>query len=298
MCERELASGGGGDVVRRMSRGKLLRDDGFERGDGCVRGRNVCCCGGVGVHGVSGGELLRGGGLGSGDGRVRGGHLLAVIRHGLHLMLGWYSVRVERGIMHGLHARFLPAFEWRDNLCELLGWDSAADHRGHGVYSVSSGELLRDGWSRGGDERVPRGPVLGDGCRSLRRVRERELASDCGGSILWVVPRGKLLRHGWSERGDGCVRGGVILGGGGVGVHGVSGGELLRGGGPRGGVGRVRRGIVPGDDGGVELVELLELPPWDVLGGGCERLLELQRGHLLVDDGVDRVRGVRRGNLL
>ncbi len=106
------------------------------------------------------------------------------------------------------------------------------------------------------------------------------------------------MRHDGLKRCDRCVRGGVVLVGGRIGVHGVSSGELLRDGGLRGGVGRVRRGIVPGDDGGVELVKLLELPLRDVLGGGGERLLELQRGHLLVDGGVDRVRGVRRGDLL
>ena len=112
------------------------------------------------------------------------------------------------------------------------------------------------------------------------------------------VPCGPILCDGWAWGDHRHMCGGTVLGRLGHGLLSVSGGELLRDGGPRGGVGRVRRGIVPGDDGGVELVELLELPPWDVLGGGCERLLELQRGHLLVDDGVDRVRGVRRGNLL
>ncbi len=115
---------------------------------------------------------------------------------------------------------------------------------------------------------------------------------------MYALPGRELLRDDGVERCDGRVRGGVVRVFGIVGVHGVPGGQLLRVGGSRGGVGSVRRGHVPGDVGRLELFELRELRPGDLLGGGGERVLKLQRGDVLVVGPVDGVRGVRRGHLL
>ena len=47
---------------------------------------------------------------------------------------------------------------------------------------------------------------------SVHELRGGLLPAELWVELVWFVPRGLVLRHVWSRSGDGCVRGGPVLG--------------------------------------------------------------------------------------
>ena len=149
-----------GGPVRRIKRvgvfgvlgGKLLRFGRAVKCNGPMRRGPVLVVGCVGVLGVRLGELLRDGGSVDDDGTMRGGVVLVVVGERVHIVrIGHHSS--ERGVfnVHGLPWRKLLRLRWS------VGSDGpmlGGPVRGVGrvcVLGLLGGELLRDGWVVGGD---------------------------------------------------------------------------------------------------------------------------------------------------